>query len=142
MSVSKIRLVEKFNLPLSQFIEKERLKTLSHLHNNLYKGDTFELNKIKEYINEKLIIEKTKFFKDFKIQNIDIDFKQNLLQYPNTKINFLTTKINFTLYSKIYNFHYPNEDCNYLLEDIETNQLIKVNPSDLEDGDIFVQNVS
>lgn len=143
MSISKVKLIKKCSLPLSQFIEKERLIHFNQIYNkDLRVYDIFELNKIKEFLPKNILIENTYFFKGFKVDCVDIDYSQNLLKYPDDSINFISVKIDFILISRIYNFHYPNEDCDYLLEDLDTNYIYKVNPSDLEDDDISVLNVS
>ena len=142
MSVSKVKFIKNCSLPLSEFIEIGRLKYFNKIHNKTLKvSDVFELNEIKEYLPKQLLIEKTYFHSNLNAESIDIDYTQNLLEYPSKEINFISVKINFVLLSPIYSFHYPNEDCNYLLEDMETKHLLKINPLELDDN-ISVLNVS
>ncbi|WP_127845484.1 hypothetical protein [Psychroflexus aestuariivivens] len=143
MSIYKVLFKKHCDLKLSKYIEKERLKYLNQIYKHgIDKYSTFELNKVSEYLKEQDLRDKTYFFKDFDVNKVDINYNQNLLMYGDSTINFNSVKIKFTLYSKPFLFHYPNDKCGYVLEDEITKEVHFVNPSDLKGDDIEVLNIS
>ena len=87
MSVSRVRLVKKCSSPLFKFVELERLQYFNQIYNKTLRvNDVFELNEIKEHLPKQHIIEKTYFNNNLNAEDIDVDYSQNLFEYPNKEI--------------------------------------------------------